>query len=338
MAQIKISALSALAAASITATDVFPLVDDMSGTPTTYRVTLGDLRTKLFAGGGAFAADPLSAAATTITSASANALAVGLNGTTNPVLQVDASTASSATGIKVKSAAAAGGVALSVISSGTNENLTIDAKGSGTITLGGTSTGAITLTRATTLSAALTYGGVTLSNAVTGTGNMVLSASPTLTGTATVASLTLSGTLTLTGATVAGAPTWNSAQAITLSTASQPNVTSLGTLTSLTVSGDASVATTKKLGLNDGFTSYFIETGGAVDMYSQGVRFLRSTGAVTTVSQSVILGDSGASVGFFGGGGASLQAVSGSRGGNAALASLLTALTNHNLITNSTTA
>jgi hypothetical protein len=42
------------------------------------------------------------------------------------------------------------------------------------------STGAFTTLSAT---GAITYGGVTLSNAVTGTGNMVLSASPTLTGT-----------------------------------------------------------------------------------------------------------------------------------------------------------
>ena len=40
--------------------------------------------------------------------------------------------------------------------------------------------GTLGVTGATTLSAALTYGGVTLSNAVTGTGNMVLSTSPTL--------------------------------------------------------------------------------------------------------------------------------------------------------------
>lgn len=123
----------------------------------------------------------LGSGAHTITSASATALAVGLNGATNPALLVDASTASSATGIKIKSAAAAGGVAVSVITSGTNENLTIDAAGSGTITVGGTSTGAITLTRATTMSAALTYGGVALSNAVTGTGNMVLATSPSFT-------------------------------------------------------------------------------------------------------------------------------------------------------------
>lgn len=117
----------------------------------------------------------------TITSSSANTIAAGRQGSTNPVLQVDASTASVATGLKIKGAAAAGGLALSVITSGTNENLTVDAAGSGTITLGGTSTGAITLTRATTMSAALTYGGVTLSNSVQGTGSMVLSTNAALT-------------------------------------------------------------------------------------------------------------------------------------------------------------
>lgn len=124
--------------------------------------------------------------AVTITSASATALAVGPNGTTNPVFEVDASTASAAAGLKVTGAVAAGTVAVAVISSGAAANLSLDAKGTGTITLGGTSTGAITLTRATTLSAALTYGGVTLTNAVTGTGKMVLDAAPTFTNGITV--------------------------------------------------------------------------------------------------------------------------------------------------------
>ena len=87
-------------------------------------------------------------AAQTITSTSANSLAVGANGTTNPVLNIDASTASVATGLNVKGAAAASGLALSVTSSGTNENLTIDAKGSGTITVAGTSTGIVSVGRA----------------------------------------------------------------------------------------------------------------------------------------------------------------------------------------------
>jgi hypothetical protein len=57
-------------------------------------------------------------------------------------------------------------------------------------------TGALTVSTTTTLSGALTYGGITLSNAVTGTGNMVLSASPTLTGTLTAAAITASGDAT----------------------------------------------------------------------------------------------------------------------------------------------
>jgi hypothetical protein len=57
-------------------------------------------------------------------------------------------------------------------------------------TISGTVAGAHTYSGALTLSAALTYGGVTLSNAVTGTGNMVLSASPTISG------LTVTGSFT----------------------------------------------------------------------------------------------------------------------------------------------
>jgi hypothetical protein len=83
------------------------------------------------------------ASGTPITSTSANAFAVGRQGNTDPVLNVDASTASVVTGLNLKGAAAAGGMAMSVTSSGANENLTIDAKGSGTITLNGTATGGV---------------------------------------------------------------------------------------------------------------------------------------------------------------------------------------------------
>jgi hypothetical protein len=158
-----------------------------------------------------------------ITSSSANALTAGLNGSTNPAFNVDASTSSSATGLNVKSAAAAGGLAISVLSSGTNENLTIDAKGSGTITFGGVSTGSIIYTRATTLSAALTYGGVTLSNSVTGTGSMVLSTSPTLTtpalGAATATSINVSGTISIGGNQAVDGPAFSAYQSSSQSVA-----------------------------------------------------------------------------------------------------------------------
>ena len=123
----------------------------------------------------------LNSAAQVITSNSATAFVVGPNGTSNPAYTVVANTASLAAGLRVTGATAAGTVAVDVTSSGANASLSINGKGSGTISIGNVSTGAITLTRATTMSAALTYGGVTLSNAVTGTGNMVLATSPTLT-------------------------------------------------------------------------------------------------------------------------------------------------------------
>jgi len=77
------------------------------------------------------------------TSSNAAALAVGPNGATNPVIKVDASTASAATGVSITGAAAAAGVAIAAISSGTNEDMTIDAKGTGAVILGSSSTGGV---------------------------------------------------------------------------------------------------------------------------------------------------------------------------------------------------
>lgn len=137
--------------------------------------------------------------AMTVTSSSVSALTVGLNGATNPALKVNANTASSATGLHVTSAAAAGGLALAVISSGTNENLTLDAKGSGTVTINATGTGAITLGRATTVTTGdltLTSGNLAMTsgNATLTSGNMTLTAGNLLlsAGTATVTSTSAS--------------------------------------------------------------------------------------------------------------------------------------------------
>lgn len=78
------------------------------------------------------------------TVSSATALTVAKAGT-DYALQVDTATASAVTGLKITSAAATGGLALAVISTGTNENLTIDAKGSGTVSIAGNSTGDVLL-------------------------------------------------------------------------------------------------------------------------------------------------------------------------------------------------
>ncbi len=101
----------------------------------------------------------------TVTSNSANSLMVGPNGVTNPVLQIDGSTGSQAAGLKITGLATGAGTALAVIDSGTNSPLTIDAKGSGSISLGNTSTGSIFLSRATQASA-----GLTVSSSFTATG------------------------------------------------------------------------------------------------------------------------------------------------------------------------
>jgi len=78
------------------------------------------------------------------TVSSSTALTVAKAGT-DYALQVDTSAGSAVTGLKVTSAAAGGGLALATISSGTNENLTVDAKGSGTVSVGAASTGDILL-------------------------------------------------------------------------------------------------------------------------------------------------------------------------------------------------
>jgi hypothetical protein len=96
-----------------------------------------------------------------VTSASANALAVGRQGTTAPALLVDASTATSITGVSVKSYAASGGVAVAAIGE-TNVNLSIDARGSGTINLGANSTGNVVVTRKATFANGLTSAAATV--------------------------------------------------------------------------------------------------------------------------------------------------------------------------------
>lgn len=83
----------------------------------------------------------------TVTSASASSFTVGRQGATSPALKVDASTASSASGLSIVAAASGAGVAVAAIG-GAAEALTLDAKGTGTITIAGTSTGNVVIPRA----------------------------------------------------------------------------------------------------------------------------------------------------------------------------------------------
>lgn len=142
----------------------------------------------------------------TITSDSAQALAVGLNGLTGPAFNVDASTALQADGLNVQGLAAGNGVAVSTITTGTNAPLIIDAAGSGTIGIGTVSTGVVTIKPATTVTGLATFtGGIVIASAkkITGAGtgaNGLIIDNPknttalTMSGTAKTVEIAIGGT------------------------------------------------------------------------------------------------------------------------------------------------
>lgn len=107
---------------------------------------------------------------------------------TNPVFTATYA-GNGATGISVTGNTAASGAAIAVTSSGTNENLTINAKGSGTVTINNTATGNISLSRATTISTSvnvpLVMGGTSAAGTLTVEGTNATAP--------TTASLTLRG-------------------------------------------------------------------------------------------------------------------------------------------------
>lgn len=138
----KLSQLSA--ANAISDTDLFYVVQS----PGTSQAKATGAQIKTYAGGGsgtiAATTDILSGdgagnavdagtAGGVITSNLSQALAVGPNGATNPVFQVDGSVVSQATGVSVQGTAAGSvtGTILQSTSSATNENITLRSKGTG---------------------------------------------------------------------------------------------------------------------------------------------------------------------------------------------------------------
>lgn len=104
----------------------------------------------------------LSAGVESIIATSANAFRVGQT-LANPALNVDTSTATSRTGVTLVSNAAASGFAIQEISSGTNESLTLDAKGTGTVGINtvATTAGAVTVGNSTANNGLTVNGSVT---------------------------------------------------------------------------------------------------------------------------------------------------------------------------------
>lgn len=100
----------------------------LTGTGTTVAMSAGPTFTGTVAGAA------FTASGTIVqTSASATAFESGPNGGTNPVFRLVNSTASQATGLSITGNAAAAGVTLTVLSSGSNENLNIQPKGTGRV-------------------------------------------------------------------------------------------------------------------------------------------------------------------------------------------------------------
>jgi hypothetical protein len=114
-----------------------------------------------------------------VTSNAAGALQVGPNGGTNPVLNVNASVASQATGLSIVGNTTGTNVTLAATDSGTNTSLVLSPKGSGVVqvvgsatsnlTLGvsGSSAGSLTLAGATSGTIAVTVPAVAGSNTLT---------------------------------------------------------------------------------------------------------------------------------------------------------------------------
>lgn len=148
-----VAEVSARGASTTTSNLVFRTAN-ASATPAT-RLILGA------SGAGADVTGNSTIAGTLIQTASgAQALAVGRAGATDPVFEVDSSVVSAATGLTVKGQIATGGVNLTARSSGTDEGLKIDAKGTGALTFQGTATGGIILTRDATFSAKIIGGAI----------------------------------------------------------------------------------------------------------------------------------------------------------------------------------
>jgi hypothetical protein len=123
-------------------------------------------------GGGIGTSDsPTLTGAWTWSLSNAAAVAIGPNGNTNPTFRVVTNVASAATGLSITGNAAGSGVTLSALSSGTNENLAINAKGTGRINIAGgnwffTSTGSAGVNDGTGISGAT--GGLVFAEGGTG--------------------------------------------------------------------------------------------------------------------------------------------------------------------------
>ena len=230
-----------------------------------------------------------SAGALTLTGAASNLLVAGLNGATNPVFNVDASTALQVAGISIVGAVTGGTVAVVVTDSGANASLTINAKGTGTIGIGSVSTGAVTITPATTITGVLTLSGG-LNTPLVGTygGTGVNNGSNTIT---VAGNFSTSAALAITAGSTGQLAYWSSGTAI-----GGENITSAltaGTNISIAGTTNATIGITGQIALANGGTNANLtaSNGGVVYSTSSALAILAGT---ATAGQCLLSGSSAA--------------------------------------------
>ena len=162
-------------------------------------------------GAGASATSTTNSTTWTQTSANAAAFASGPNGNTNPSLRLVNNVSSAATGITLTTRAAGAGYDIDTISSGTNENIRLNAKGSGHFLVQSTATGAFLVADATNPAFSVVHTtegtGVSITSAAAASGVAVAATSSGTDENMTIdakgaGTLTLNGTAT--GKTVIG--------------------------------------------------------------------------------------------------------------------------------------
>lgn len=147
------------------------------------------------------------------------------------------------------------------------------------------------------------------------------------------ANMNVSNLASITGATVYNGNVSGNLTGTVL-TASQTNITAVGTLTSLDVSGATTHGSTIRVPNNTGILGRNFANSGDVE-----IAHVTTTDYVSLgFNADVTIGAAAKKIGFFASGGAAKQAVTGSKGANAALASLLSILAgSYGLITDSST-
>jgi hypothetical protein len=124
--------------------------------------------------------------AVVITSTGTGGLTVGPAGTTNPTLVVNGNAASAVTGISITAAATGTAVAIAATGSATDESVSVNAKAAGTIAIGNTSTGLVSIATASS-AAGMRYKRSVLASSGNTTMTSAMSGSIMLMDSATVA-------------------------------------------------------------------------------------------------------------------------------------------------------